>query len=255
MKGRDLVETLLLYVGIPAFTLYPLGFVALGIEMLRDPFFPYYDFDAAWNAVSLVPQTVVIGTGVRLLYLSLISTALGVGIASLAYRFFHRASQEAGESPAPVPLSGWWRLYVVVLLPVAAFLLWNNITVSGWDGIGYVAGFFALSTGSGLAIGYAWTRGERGHFYAGLVVAYAGSILAALCVAAIQDPQLPLVEVDTKVGNPAPCSEIPSERLFVLLAESEAYWHIYNQDGLLALPHREAQVIRYRDCPGYLGRE
>lgn len=79
-KGRDLVETSLLYVGILAFTLYPLGFIALGIEMLRDPFFPYYDFDTVWNAVSLVPQTVVIGTGVRLLYLSLISTALGVGI-------------------------------------------------------------------------------------------------------------------------------------------------------------------------------
>lgn len=251
MKGRDLVETSLLYVGIPAFTLYPLGFIALGIEMLRDPFFPYYDFDTVWNAVSLVPQTVVIGTGVRLLYLSLISTALGVGIASLAYRIFHRQPQGNEEQPATIPLSGWWRLYAVVLLPVAALLLWNTITVEGWGDVGLVAGFLGFSTGSGLVIGYARSSGQRKHFFTGMLVAYAGAILAALCISAIQDPQLPLVEIDAEVANVSACSEVPTERLFVLLAESEAYWYVYNRDGLLALPNGDAQVIRYRDCPGF----
>ncbi len=40
MKVKEIVEATLLYVGIPAITLYPLGFVALGLQMRRDPFFP-----------------------------------------------------------------------------------------------------------------------------------------------------------------------------------------------------------------------
>ena len=31
MKVKDIVEAALLYVGVPAITLYPLGFVALGL--------------------------------------------------------------------------------------------------------------------------------------------------------------------------------------------------------------------------------
>ena len=37
---RDIFEAGLFYVGIPAVTLYPLGFVGLGVEMWNDPFFP-----------------------------------------------------------------------------------------------------------------------------------------------------------------------------------------------------------------------
>ena len=37
---RDLVEGGLLYIGIPAVTLYPLGFIALGVQLWRDPSFP-----------------------------------------------------------------------------------------------------------------------------------------------------------------------------------------------------------------------
>jgi len=33
IKPRDLVEGGLLYIGIPAVTLYPLGFVALGVQL------------------------------------------------------------------------------------------------------------------------------------------------------------------------------------------------------------------------------
>ena len=83
MKVRDLVEVSLLYVGIPAVTLYPLGFVGLLIQLWRDNFFPYYDYDMVWNAVAMIPNTVVVGTGVELLYFSVVSTLLGMGIASL----------------------------------------------------------------------------------------------------------------------------------------------------------------------------
>jgi hypothetical protein len=37
LKVKEIVEAALLYVGVPAITLYPLGFVALGLQMWRDP--------------------------------------------------------------------------------------------------------------------------------------------------------------------------------------------------------------------------
>jgi hypothetical protein len=44
VKVKDVVEVALLYVGAPAVTLYPLGFVGLFIQLWRDNSFPYYDF-------------------------------------------------------------------------------------------------------------------------------------------------------------------------------------------------------------------
>lgn len=87
MKVKDVVEVGLLYVGVPAVTLYPLGFVGLFIQLWRDNFFPYYDFNMIWNAVAIVSNTEVLGTGVQLLYFSLVTTLLGMGVASLTSRF------------------------------------------------------------------------------------------------------------------------------------------------------------------------
>ena len=66
MNFKDLVQSLLVYVGIPAVTLYPLGFAALAIQLWNDPLFPYYDFATIWYAVTLVPKTVVMGTALPL---------------------------------------------------------------------------------------------------------------------------------------------------------------------------------------------
>ena len=44
MKVKEVVEAALLYIGIPAITLYPLGFVALELQMWRDPFSSSADF-------------------------------------------------------------------------------------------------------------------------------------------------------------------------------------------------------------------
>ena len=38
---RSLAESVLFYVGIPAALLYPLGVLGVGIQMWRDPLFPY----------------------------------------------------------------------------------------------------------------------------------------------------------------------------------------------------------------------
>jgi hypothetical protein len=81
---RDVFGGFLFYFGIPAAMLYPLGFVALSLQLWRDPDFPYtwassgFNFAMLWYAASLVPKVVVIGTGIRLLFLSLLATLLSV---------------------------------------------------------------------------------------------------------------------------------------------------------------------------------
>ena len=93
---REVIEGFLFYVGIPALTLYPLGFVALCLQMWRDHQFPYswdfggFNFGMTWYAASLVPKVVVAGTGVRLLFLSLLACGLAMGVASLTSNFLQR---------------------------------------------------------------------------------------------------------------------------------------------------------------------
>jgi hypothetical protein len=82
-RVRSLVESALFYVGIPAAALYPLGVVGVGIQLWRDPLFPYSRLDTVWVAVSLVPERVVVGTGIRLLFFALLSTAFGIGVSVL----------------------------------------------------------------------------------------------------------------------------------------------------------------------------
>lgn len=159
MKVRDIVGSVLFYVGIPAVTLYPLGFIALSVQMWRDPFFPYSHLDTVWDAVSLVPQTVVIGTGVRLLYLALISTAFVVGAAVLVVRVFLLLGRRPREESAVAPGQRRWMVYLLVLLPVAVLMLWNSVTVHSWADLVYFIGFFVLSAGGGIMVGYIrWSR-------------------------------------------------------------------------------------------------
>ena len=255
VKVRDLVGAVLFYVGIPAVTLYPLGFVALSVQMWRDPFFPYSYLGTVWDAVSLVPQTVVIGTGVRLLYLALISTAFGVGVATLVVRVFLLLGRQPGEESAVVPGRRGWITYLLVLLPVAAVMLWNSVTLHSWADLVYFIGFLVLSAGGGIMVGYIrWTR-HRGHFLTGVVVAYAGSVIAALCLAITQTPQLPLVEIEADRDASHECAEVPATNLFVLLDKTEEYWYVYNKEGLFGLPNADAEAIRFQECQEYLDRD
>ena len=254
-KTRDIVELALLYVGVPAVTLYPLGFTALGIQLWRDPFFPYTDFTTVWEAVSLIHQTVVIATGIKLIYLSLVATALGMGIASLTLSFLRRRKGGAGGMDTRESRNGrLWSLLLFVFLPVAALLIWSTTPIDGWNDAGYLAASVLLSSGGGALVSYASMRGRTEWFFPALVVAYMGAILAALCIAALWTPGLPLVEIDAESGNPpSDCSEATG-KTFVKLAEGLQHWHLYNQDGLFAVPHDELHLIEYKHCPEYLYR-
>jgi hypothetical protein len=63
-----------------------LGVLGIGIQLWRDPLFPYSRLDTVWTAVSLVPERVVVGTGIRLLFFALLSTAFGIGVSVLVVR-------------------------------------------------------------------------------------------------------------------------------------------------------------------------
>jgi len=254
-KTRDIVEIALLYVGVPAVTLYPLGFTALGIQLWRDPFFPYTDFTTVWEAVSLIHQTVVIATGIKLIYLSLVATALGMGIASLTLTFLRGRKSRPDDKDISENWNGrLWSVLLFVLLPVAALLIWSTTPIDGWNDAGYLAAFVLLSSGGGALMSYASMRGRTEWFFPTLVVAYMGAILAALCIAALWTPGLPLVEIDTEASNPqSACSEATG-KTFVKLAEGLQHWHLYNQDGLFAVPHDELHLIEYKHCREYLYR-
>jgi hypothetical protein len=96
-KVRSLAESVICYVGIPAALLYPLG---VGIRMWVDPLFPYSRLDTVWTAVSLVPEKVVIGTGIRLLYFALESTAFGIGVSVLVVRSLILLGRNTAEASA-----------------------------------------------------------------------------------------------------------------------------------------------------------
>jgi len=105
---RDLFGGLLFYVGIPATTLYPLGFLALSLQLWRDPDFPYtwassgLNFAMLWYAVSLVPNVVVIETGIRLL-LAFLATFLGMAVASLTLQWLRQWSVIKGKAKNQEP--------------------------------------------------------------------------------------------------------------------------------------------------------
>ena len=253
---RHTLESLLFYVGIPTVTLYPLGFVGLGLQMWNDPFFPYSHLDTVWDALSLVPQMEVIGTGVWLLYLSLISLAIGVGVATLVVRvFLLLGGVPAEQSAVAAPGRRGWMVYLLLLLPVAVLLLWNSVTLRGWHDLMFFIRFLVLSAGGGIVVGFMRLRGRRQHFYTGLTVAYMASILGALNLASTQTPQLPLVEIEVDRGALHECSEVPVDNLFVMLDETDEYWYVYNEEGLFGLRKEDTGDIQFLECQDDLDRD
>jgi hypothetical protein len=98
-KVRSVAESALFYVGIPAAALYPLGVLGVGIQLWRDPLFPYSRLDTVWVAVSLVSERVV-ETGIRLLLLALVSTAFAAGVSVLLVRGLLLLGRNPAEASA-----------------------------------------------------------------------------------------------------------------------------------------------------------
>jgi len=262
---RDILGGALFYIGIPAATLYPLGFMALSLQLWRDADFPYnwassgFDFSMIWFAVSLVPKVVVVGTGIRLLLLSLFSTALSMSVASMTLYLLRQrklrrvwADRQRREETLSslAKLGRWerrfWYLSLLLLLPVLALLVVSGFPFDSWYDVPFYAGYLVFSALGGLIIGFVRFKGPDGWIHHGLTLAFVGSIFAALCLSALELPNLPYVEVDASSTSwPSSLSGSP----FRLLAgPTSNYWYVYNQqDGLLALQQSDVKSIRYWD--------
>ena len=241
IQVRGLIEGGLLYIGIPAATLYPLGFVALGVQLWRDPAFPYRDFTTVWEAVALVPQTVVVATGIRLIYMSLIATILGAVVAGMLLALVRRKKNGAGPEgghpegglPDGVPQSRrLWSIVLLLLLPLAAaaVLVWGDAPIDDRpdNDLMYTAGFALFALGGGVLIDYARNQVRNGWFVPALAAAYAAAILAAMCLAATQTPTLSLVRVDVPEGGmgTGDCGRAIRGDTYVKLDESLGHWHL-----------------------------
>jgi hypothetical protein len=253
MNFKDLIQSLLVYVGIPAVTLYPLGFAALAIQLWSDPLFPYYDFDTVWYAVTLIPDTQVVGTALKLIFLSLVATAFGAGIALLVSRSLGRRRGLNVEERLEGGRSGLWAIYLLILLPLAVFIALNGLLLDTWVDVIALGAFLALSVGVGVLVGYMRARDSESLFPTGLTVAYVGAVFAALCLAAINPPSLPLVRIDAQPGLTPSCTKM-SDKTFVLLAGGSGYWHVFNEDGLFAVPSDQLKLVKYQHCPWYQTR-
>jgi len=58
---------------------------------------------------------------------------------------------------------------------------------------------------------------------------------------------------ETAGATPFCCSGATG-KTYVKLAEGLQRWHLYNQEGLFAVPHEELGLIEYTHCPDYLYR-
>jgi hypothetical protein len=255
-RVRSLAESVLFYVGIPAALLYPLGVLGVGIQLWRDPLFPYSRLDTVWVAVSLVPEKVVIGTGIGLLFFALESLAFGIGISVLVVRGLLLLGREPAEASA-VGKGGSrrWMLYLLLLMPLAVVGIWTSVRVSNATELAFFIGFFSFSAAAGIVFGYVrWASSEE-RFYLTMVAAYVGGIAAAICLAATQTPPLPLVEIRADRNVPVACSEVQTNNMFVMLDRSDSFLYLYNNKGLISLPEGDAETVRFRECQGYLDRD
>jgi hypothetical protein len=255
MNFKDLVQSLLVYVGIPAVTLYPMGFAALAIQLWNDPLFPYYDFATIWYAVTLVPKTVVMGTALKLIFLSLCTTVLSTGAALMVLRSLLRrrglSLQELEEIPESRGIGGRWTIFLLILVVfVAVNILVNELILDTWGDLVALGGFLVLSVGVGILVGALRARGSERLFPTGLAVAYAGAVLAALCFAAIEQPSLPLVRIDAQFGVTPSCAKM-TEKSFVVLTTESSYWHVFNKEGLYAINSDQLKLVQYQHCPRY----
>jgi len=269
---RDVIGGFLFYFGIPAVTLYPLGFMALSLQLWRDPVFPYswassgFNFAVLWYAASLVLKVVVIGTGIRLLFVSLLCTVLIMAVASATLHFLREwnllkswTKHEVSDAYSRWEgLNRWerhlWQLSVIVLLPMVILLLSHDFPFDSWYDAPFYAGYFVFSAFGGVVIGYIRFRGYDRWLHHGLSLAFAGAIFGALSLSALGLPDLPVVEIEAATNWPKELSGTP----FRLLANDPQHWYVYNSEsGMLALAQEDVKRVRYWDetqkRPLYIG--
>src|SRR4028118_1361010 len=92
--------------------------------------------------------------------------------------------------------------------------------------------------------------GARRVVFPGLTAAYVAAVFAAVRVAALNAPTLPLIEVNAESDVLPDCSEPPKDRTCVKVSEAPNLLYLYNESGFFALYVFDAQPRRHhKDCP------
>ena len=138
------------------------------------------------------------------------------------------------------------------MLLAAGFLASNRVYLDAWNDLIFLAGFLVFAIRGGVLIGHVKVRGHQEWFFPGLTAAYGAAIFAAVRVAALNAPTLPLVEVNAESDVLPDCSELPKDRTFVKVSEAPNLLYLYNESGFFALSVVDAQPLRYhKDCLCY----
>jgi hypothetical protein len=236
-------EVLGLYAPITAVILYPLGFLALCLQILKDPAFPSSYLYTAWYAASWIPLMVLLGTAAHVLFLSLVFSYVGLCISTVVIAVVRRV-----RGRERVGLERWrwfWRLTVIVgLVPAIIFTRPFLVRIdigrpTDWVFL-ILAAVFSIGVGMLVGILRMLHRGEW--FWRGLALSYGMALVAALCLAAVEYPALPRAELYPPGSDGS--SNTPRERMpevFQVLGHTEGRWYVYNErTGIISIP--EAQV-------------
>src|SRR5919199_242815 len=252
---RDVAGSFLLYVGIPAIALYPVGAVVLWLQINNTY---HHGFVASWYAVALVTQTLVAALGASILLTPFTLVFLLVPLfLTFLLTFFYYAEMQIGGIFWRIERHVFVRALVIMLVGVYVVfqaLIFFNVTAEllPWSEVGTsnprtgVAGFlmrqvpFLAATGGGALAGYLLAKDRHRskrmkaqpetsshphgfHRWAlrGLLVAYAANIIFALGYFGIMRPFLP----DVEYGS----GEQPREGQ--LLGVTPGYWHILDEKG------------------------
>jgi hypothetical protein len=184
-KTKGLAELALLYIGIPGVTLYPLGLLALLVQLLRDPHFPFYDPVTVWTAISVIPHTVVIGTGISLVYVSLVAALAGLEVYYLTLLLLHLWQKHKNPSSGSETSSTRrerrrvlrWSLLLLPLLPLALSAGLGDLNFDRPGDIFVFVGFIVFSCGGGALAGYIRDRRYPRGPTVGLLLAISGLCL------------------------------------------------------------------------------
>src|SRR5215203_5420616 len=154
--------------------------MALSLQLWRDPDFPYnwassgLDFTIIWYAASLIPKIVVIGTGVRLLSISLLSTILIMSVAAITLHLLRewnvvkgwvKHEKQQNTVSGCKRLNKWerrfWLLSLAALLPLAVLLVTKMFPFDHLYDLPFYGGYVIFSAIGGAVLGYIRYWGSR----------------------------------------------------------------------------------------------
>jgi hypothetical protein len=117
--------------------------------------------------------------------------------------------------------------------------------MTGYDVLS-LAGFIEFAIGGGVPVGGMRSRASQERACPALVAAYIGAVFAALCIATLDTPDLPIVEPNSPRGDTTfNCSELSKDRTFVKVSRSSNVTSFYNKSGLVAYYIADIQPVRY----------